>query len=153
MKGVWPSSYSYTVNSMYASNVQCVHRIIACTTFDSMRNFQNCVFPVSNVRSSPKFTIIVFYLKISSVEIDLPESGVIRQIFSKGRSAEISAKFAVPLSGESHLSLPTPPCVGNYDRSWQLRNKKVEKTLPPSRFSCAISKVRTIHCPSSCTYM
>ena len=116
MKEVWPSSYLYTVNNMYACNVQCVHRIIVCTTFDSMRNFQNCVFPVSNVRSSLKFTITVFYLKISSVEMDLPESGVIRQIFSKGRCAEISAKFAVPLSGESHLSLPTPPCVGNYDR-------------------------------------
>jgi hypothetical protein len=78
--------------------------------------FKIAFFPVSNVRSSLKFTIIFFYFKISSVEMDLPESGFIRKIFSKGRCAEISAKFAVPLSGESHLSLPTPPCVGNYDR-------------------------------------
>jgi hypothetical protein len=140
MKGVCPSSYSYTVNNMYACNVQCVHRIIVCTTFDSMRNFQNCIFPVSNVRFSLKFTIIVFYLKISSVEMDLPESGVIRQIFIKGRSAEISAKFSVPLSGESHLSLATSPCVGNYDRICKLRNKKVIKNLHRPDLLCAISK-------------
>jgi hypothetical protein len=96
-----------------------------------------------------------FYLKISSVEMDLPESGVIRQIFSTGRCAEISAKFAVPLSGESHLSLPTPPCVGNYDRICQKKlRKKVEKTFPcHPDFHAQFPKVQSNHCPSSYTYM
>jgi len=81
-------------------------------------------------------------LKALSIEIDLDESGINRQVFFKGRGVDIFGKIHPFL-------ILAPPCtlIGNYDSNCQhlqANNPHIADILYAQG-----GKVRWIHCASS----